>query len=136
LALELLNPERLMWAYDMKTVQLAILDSEYALSLRSQLMRDGSHRVYVVADPDLRLDGLVVIDQESFLRLELSNPSPERFIVITPTGSNHLDILWASGVRHVVFKDEPLNTVQLAIAAVEMRLRPFPLSPVRCRAGG
>jgi hypothetical protein len=119
----------------MKTVQLAILDTEYALSLGGQLMRDGSHRVYIVADPDLGLDGLVVIDQEKFLRLELSNPAPERFIVIAPKGNHGLDILWAAGVRHVVFKGDPMNTVRLAIVAAEMRLPPYSLSPESYSAG-
>lgn len=106
----------------MKTVQLAIHDSEYAQSLRTLLMRDGTHRVYVVDDPDLRLDGVVVIDENKFESLTPSGPAPERFVVITAKGSDHLSRVWDAGVRHVVFEQDSPNTAQLAIIAAELRL--------------
>jgi hypothetical protein len=49
----------------MKTVQLAIGDTKYAQALRDLIVRDGQHRVFLVDWPDLRLDGLVVIDADS-----------------------------------------------------------------------
>ena len=43
----------------MRTVQLAIRDSDYAQNLRGLLLRDGIHRVHVVERPDLLEDGVV-----------------------------------------------------------------------------
>lgn len=106
----------------MKTVQLAIHDSEYAQSLRNLLLRDGTHRVYLVDHPDLRLDGVVVVDQNNFESLSAVHPEPDRFVVITPRGSDHLSRVWDAGVRHVVFQEDSPNTAQLAVIAAELRL--------------
>jgi hypothetical protein len=106
----------------MKTVQLAIRDSEYAQSLRNSLLRDGTHRVYLVDQPDLRIDGVVVIDS---IKLDGGSPyeeQPERFVVITRKGSDSLSVLWNAGIRHVVFEGDSPSTAQLAIIAAELRL--------------
>lgn len=104
----------------MKTVQLAIRDSEYAQSLRTSLLRDGTHRVFVVEQPDFRLDGVVVVDGA---RLDhLSVQEPERFVVIAQKNSESLSQLWNAGIRHVVFEGDSANTAQLAIIAAELRL--------------
>jgi len=105
----------------MKTVQLAIHDSEYAQSLRNLLLRDGAHRVYVVDKPDLRLDGVVVIDENRFEDLSLSDSEPERFVIVTRKGTDRLSRVWDAGVRHVVFEEDSPNTAQLAIIAAELR---------------
>jgi hypothetical protein len=106
----------------MKTVQLAIRDSDYAQSLRNLLMRDGAHRVYLVDQPNLRLDGVVVIDENGFQNLAQRDPEPERFVVITRKGAHNLSRVWEAGIRHVVFEGDPPNTTQLAIIAAELRL--------------
>lgn len=106
----------------MKTIQLALHDSEYLESLRSLLLRDGTHRVYVVDHPDLRLDGVVVIDGNRSENLAFLDGEPERFVVITRKGSDHLAIIWDAGVRHVVFEGDSPSTAHLAIIAAEMRL--------------
>ena len=106
----------------MKTVQLAIRDSEYAQSLRNSLQRDGTHRVYLVEQPDLRIDGVVVIDSSKLDGFSLSKEQPERFVVITRKGSDSLSRLWNAGIRHVVFEGDSPSTAQLAIIAAELRL--------------
>ena len=106
----------------MKTVQLAIRDSEYAQSLRNSLLRDGTHRVYLVDRPDLRIDGVVVIDGSKFDNLSVLDDEPERFVVLTRKGSDSLARLWNAGIRHVVFEGDSPNTAQLAIIAAELRL--------------
>ena len=118
---------------DMKTVQLAIRDSEYAQSLRNSLLRDGTHRVYLVDQPDLRIDGVVVVDGA---KLENISPcgEPERFVVITHKGSDSLSRLWNAGIRHVVFEGDSPSTAQLAIIAAELRL-PHP-GPKASRVSG
>ena len=105
----------------MKTVQLAIRDSEYAQSLRNLLMRDGTHKVYLVERPDLGLDGVVVMDEARFGYSALAEPEPERFVVITRKGAN-LARVWDAGIRHVVFEEDSPNTAQLAVIAAELRL--------------
>jgi hypothetical protein len=106
----------------MKTVQLAIRDSDYAQALRNLLLRDGSHRVYLVDRPDLELDGVVVIDENRFQNLALFDSEPERFVVITRKGTDHLSRVWDAGIRHVVFEEDSANTAQLAIIAAELRM--------------
>lgn len=106
----------------MKTVQLAIRDSEYAQSLRNSLLRDGTHRVFLVDQPDLRIDGVVVIDGNQLDSLAPCGQQPERFVVITRKGSDSLSRLWNAGIRHVVFEGDSPSTAQLAIIAAELRL--------------
>jgi hypothetical protein len=106
----------------MKTVQLAIRDSHYAQSLRNLLLRDGTHRVYLVDQPNLGLDGVVVIDENRFQNLAQLDPEPERFVVITRKGTDNLSRVWEAGIRHVVFEGDSPNTTQLAIIAAELRL--------------
>jgi hypothetical protein len=111
-----------MEGLDMKTVQLAIENREYAQSLRDLLSRDGTHRVYVVDEPDLRLDGIVMIDGDGTGNMSMLDSAPERFVVITHKGSDSLSRIWDAGVRHVLFDGDPPNTAQLAIIAAELRL--------------
>jgi len=74
----------------MTTVQLAIRDSGYAQSLRNLLLRDGTHRVLLVDKPDLREEGVVVMEANGFENLSLLSSQPERFVVITRKGTDHL----------------------------------------------
>ena len=125
----------------MKTVQLAIRDSDYAQLLRNLLLRDGMHRVYLVDRPDLRMDGVIVLDESRFENLAVLDSEPDRFVVITRKGTDHLSRVWEAGIRHVVFEEDPANTAQLAIIAAELRLpraagigrtgRPTESQPVR-----
>src|SRR6266849_4826732 len=101
----------------MKTIQLAIRDSEYAQSLRNSLLRDGTHRVYLVDQPDLRIDGVVVIDGSKLDGIAPYKEQPERFVVITRKGTDSLSRLWDAGIRHVVFEGDSPSTAQLAIIA-------------------
>jgi hypothetical protein len=105
----------------MKTVQLAIPDSDYTQALRNLLLRDATHCVYLVERPDLRLDGVIVIAADNFANLSLLESDPDRFVVITRNGAN-LSRIWEAGARHVVFEKDSPNTAQLAIIAVELRL--------------
>jgi len=106
----------------MKTIQMVLRDGEYADALRDLLLRDGTHRVYLVEQPDLRLDGVIVIDGNRAESLSLLDGEPERFVVITRKGSDHLARIWDAGVRHVVFEGDSPSTAHLAIIAAELRL--------------
>ena len=106
----------------MKTIQIAIKDSEYAETLRALLVRDGSHRVYSVDQPDLRLDGVIVVDGNQADSFSCLEGDAERFVVITRKGSDQLSRIWNAGVRHVVFEGDAPSTAHLAIIAAELRL--------------
>jgi len=106
----------------MKTVQLAIHDSDYAQLLRNLLVRDGMHRVYLVDQPDLQMDGVIVIDESGFKTLTGPTFESDRFVMITRKDADHLSRVWDAGIRHVVFQEDPANTAQLAIIAAELRL--------------
>lgn len=107
----------------MKTVQLAIQNSGYAQALRKELLRDGSHQVYLVEKPDLKRDGVVVVDEQVFDTLPLLPESmSDRLVVIAHKGMDHLARIWGAGVRHVVFEKDSSNTAQMAVLAAELRL--------------
>jgi len=106
----------------MKTIQLALENSDYTKSLHDLLLRDGTHRVFVVDRPDLKLDGVVVIDGNRPESLGILDREPERFVLITRKGSDQLARIWDAGVRHVVFEGDSPSTAHLAIIAAEMRL--------------
>jgi hypothetical protein len=106
----------------MKTVQLAIRNSEYAQSLRNSLLRDGTHQVYLVDEPDLRIDGVIVIEGSKIEHFTPGGGQLDRFVVIARKGSDSLSRLWDAGIRHVVFEGDSPSTAQLAVIAAELRL--------------
>jgi hypothetical protein len=112
----------------MRTVQFAIRDLEYAESVRNLLLRDGTHRVYLVDRPNLGLDGVIVIDDNRFQNLAERDSEPERFVVITHKGAENLSKVWEAGIRHVVFEGDPPHTTQLAIIAAELRSPRVPVA--------
>jgi hypothetical protein len=115
----------------MKTIQLALHNSDYAQSLRNLLLRDGAHRVFIVDQPDLWLDGVVVFDGKRIENFSMLDREPERFVVVTPKNSDRLERIWDTGVRHVVFEGDSPTTAHLAIIGAEMRLPNFGSSGVR-----
>ena len=106
----------------MTTVQLSIHDVEYAQALRNLLLRDGTHRVLVVDKPDLKVQGVVVVDSSFCADLSIFGSVAERFVVITGKGEDHLTRIWEAGVRHVVFEEDSPTTAQLAVIAAELRI--------------
>src|SRR5579871_5708481 len=108
-----------MEGQEMKKVQIAIGDKEYAAVLRDLLMRDGTHHVAVVDQPDPALNGVIIIDGEGTSVLLAPDSKPERFVVIARKRSDVLGRIWDSGVRHVLFEGDPPDTAQLAIIAAE-----------------
>jgi hypothetical protein len=106
----------------MKTVQLAIRDSDYARSVRKLLLRDGTHNVYLVDQPNLDLAGVVVMDESTFQNLPVDDSDMERFVIVTSKGSDRLARMFDAGIRHVVFEGDSPYTTQLAIIAAELRL--------------
>lgn len=111
----------------MKTVQVAIRDAGCAQSICNVLRREGRHTVLVVDQPDLSLEGVIVLDCEHLERVGIAAEQPDRFVLVTRKDPDRLARIWNAGIRHVVFEDDSPNTVQLAVSAAELRQsRPAP----------
>ena len=106
----------------MPTIQLAIKDTSYARWIRSLLLRDDAHRVYITKWPELQLEGVVVTDWERFEKLLPARKDVRRFLVITPNEHKYLCQLWNAGIRYVIFEGDSPGTAVLAILAVELNL--------------
>jgi hypothetical protein len=124
----------------MTTVQIAIKDKDYALLLKSLLVRDQEYTVLIVDRPDLTIPGLIVLADSL---LDASNSfDPERMIVVASRRTTrHLRELWRARLRNVVFPDDSPQTAFLAIMAARERLlasphRPHPILLLSKRAIG
>lgn len=106
----------------MDTVQLSIHDASYAAALRELLERNGNYVVCSGAVPDPRRTGVMVVDSDALELLPLPLPNPERVVLITRNDAEHLSQAWNSGIRSVVFCDDPLSTAMLAIMAAGLRV--------------
>jgi hypothetical protein len=104
----------------MTTVQVSIGDAEYAQTVSALLRRESRYRLLLVPEPDLTLEGVVVLDCEHLEQLGAVQ-APERFVLITGKDPDKLARLWNAGIRHVVFQEDSPNTLQLAVSAAELR---------------
>lgn len=107
----------------MKTVQVALCDSEQAHSLRDLLLGDGAHQVHLVDQPDIAVAGVIVMDMK---RLEgcgnaLVVPR-ERLVVVASKTNDDLSRAWNVGVRRVVFHGDNPKTLRVAVLATELTL--------------
>src|SRR5262249_52663645 len=85
-------------------------------------LRDGTHRVLLVDKPDLKQEGVVVIEAGRLENLSILSVQPERFVIITRKGTTHLTRILEAGVRHVVFEEDSPNRPHLAGIAAELRM--------------
>jgi hypothetical protein len=106
----------------MQTIQLAMVDSEYAASLRAALVRSGPWHVESVRAVDPSEMCVLVIDEESLNRTPLPLSHPERVVLITHRDPETLENAWEAGIVSVVSSGDPLNTVLLAIMAAALRV--------------
>jgi len=106
----------------MKTVQVALRDSEQAQSLRDLLSGDGAHQVHLVRRPDTAVAGVILMDIDY---LESSDALPgdrERVVVVASKANADLARVWKAGVRRVVFHGDDLRTLRVAVLATELTL--------------
>ena len=105
-----------------QTVQLALADAAYAAAVREALTRSAPWHIVSVARPDVRRNGVLVLDEDAFHSLPLPLPNPECVVLVTPKDPQHLSAAWDAGVVSVVSVEDPLDTVLLAIMAAALRL--------------
>jgi hypothetical protein len=103
----------------MHNVQIAIQDRAYAEALRSLLMADGQHQVYVVDRPSPAVDGVVVVDHAIELSVGFDF---DRCVLLTRKVLVEVTRLWELGLRHVIYADYPPDVGRLVILAAERRL--------------
>jgi hypothetical protein len=106
----------------MKTVQVAIHDSEHARSLRDLLSGDGVHVVHLVERPNVAIAGVIVMDLDQLERSGALSGGREGLIVMVSKTSADLARVWKAGVRHVVFRGDAPETVRVAVLATELSL--------------
>ena len=106
----------------MKTVQVAIRDSEHAYSLRELLLRDGVHQVHLVERPNLAIAGVIVVDLDHLERSGALAGGRERLVVMASKANRDLARVWKAGIRHVVFQGDAPRTVRVAVLATELSL--------------
>jgi hypothetical protein len=105
----------------MEIVQIAISNSAYASALREMLQRNATWKVQTVDVPDLRAQGVVVLDAMALERLPSQVSCPERFVLITQNDPQHLARAWEAGIVSVVYENDPISTAILAIMAARLR---------------
>jgi hypothetical protein len=106
----------------MKTVQVAIHDSEQANTLRKLLVGDGVHQVHLVERPSIAIAGVIVMDIDHLERSGALAGARDRLIVMASKASADLARLWEAGVRHVVFHGDAPPAVRVAVLATELSL--------------
>jgi hypothetical protein len=109
----------------MKTVQLAIRDSEHAYSLRELLLGDGVHQVHLVERPNLAIAGVIVVDINHLEKSGALAGGRDRLVVMASKASADLARVWKAGIRHVVFQGDAPRTVRVAVLATELSLMQF-----------
>jgi hypothetical protein len=106
----------------METIQLAIDDRSYSTALREMLLRDGNWDVLCVESPNPAVGGVIVLDRFSLERTPPSMLEAERVVLITRNVPDDLSRAWEAGIVSLVFDNDPVNTVALAIMAAGLRL--------------
>ena len=105
----------------MMTVQVALGNREYAESLCHLLRREGRYEVLLPEKPDLKIEGVIVVDAEHLENISASSMQPERFVLITRRDEAQMKRIWDVGISHVVFETDAPKMAQLAINAAELR---------------
>jgi hypothetical protein len=106
----------------LQTVQLSITDRAYEAALRGALSHSCASHVESVERPDPSQRCVLVLDDEAFARLPLPLPNPERVVLITRKAPQVLSQAWEAGIMSVVWADDPVSTVMLAIMAAALRM--------------
>jgi hypothetical protein len=105
-------------------VQIAISDPDWARQLREVLLQLGNLDVECTSQPDFSTPGVIVASPERLPSALTEARGPERVVVLAP--KNHLGLpgLWNAGVRSVVYDDEPVSMVVLAVSAAQLSAKP------------
>jgi hypothetical protein len=126
----------------MQTVQISLGDAGYASTIQEALCRSCACHVETVDLPDPARCGVLVVDEQTFSRLPLPLPNPERVVLITHCQPEFFEQAWDAGLVRVLSRQDPLDTILLAIMAANLRVARADIrrgisgkSPMRGRGG-
>jgi hypothetical protein len=105
----------------MGSIQLALTDASLADRLQGLLARSTSVPVNCTESPDIEGACVVVVDPAHLGLLPAPLPYPDRVVLITQKDPAHLSDAWEAGLNSVVFNQDSLNTVVLAVLAACLR---------------
>jgi hypothetical protein len=109
----------------MVIVQIALQDKDYANELSKLLLDGKDHEVLFVKNPDMEMDGVVVLDDTSLDRISGLEANCERCVVVTRKRPPDYACLWKNGIRHVISSADPPPIAQLAVLATELRISEY-----------
>lgn len=105
-------------------VQIAIGDPDLAVRLREVLLQLGNLDVECTPKPDFSTPGVIVVSPEQLPSALTDASGPERVVVLAPKNHGGLPGLWDAGVRSVVYDNEPVSMVVLAVSAAQLSAKP------------
>ena len=108
----------------MYSIQLAMSDASNAKRLQRLLLDNGNWPVHVTNAPDFERGGVIVMDEETLLRLSSAPTYPDRVVLMTHNNAEVLERAWDFGIRSVVYPTETTSTMLLAIMSACLRTPP------------
>jgi hypothetical protein len=116
----------------MRTIQLVLRNSEYSERLRKELEQSGHCKAICGEIPDLKKDGVIVVDASTLDSLPWPLSNPERFVLVTTKDPTSLARAWERGIISVVYETDAVQTAVLAIMATCLRLHRAPSVSHQC----
>ncbi len=113
----------------MQLIQMSVSNSSFAAALQQQLERHGDWVVVRVDQPDLSLDGVIIVDDGVLEKIVSGLPHPERVVLISRNQSGLLTRAWEAGIISVVFESDSPETALLAVLAAGLRVPMPPAIP-------
>ncbi len=113
----------------MQLIQMSVSNSSFAAALQQQLERHGDWVVVRVDQPDLSLDGIIIVDDGVLEKIVSGLPHPERVVLISRNQSGLLTRAWEAGIISVVFESDSPETALLAVLAAGLRVPMPPALP-------
>jgi len=115
----------------MQVIQLAVSNTSQANAIQNALEHNGDWDIVRVAQPDSRIDGIILVDDIALDRILPTLVNPERVVLITRNRPESLTRAWDSGIISVVFESDSIETILLAVLAASLRsTSPRPALPI------
>lgn len=113
----------------MQLIQMAVADNPFTAAVQQELERNGEWVVVRVENPDLSLDGIILVDEPVLERIVSAIPNPERVVLVCRNHSALLAHAWEVGIISVVFESDSPETAMLAVLSAALRVPHPPALP-------
>jgi hypothetical protein len=104
----------------MRTIQIAVADRGFVANLSKILEQSGAAEFVCVDVPDVERGGVLVLDVDALGRIPTPLAHPERVVLLAPEDQGELTRAFEAGIKSVVSNRDALDTVLLAILAVDL----------------